>query len=180
MLMDLGFRDGPWKERLGVAVRAARHRPPGGAPEVHGAPRGHAVLFRRDILDRMTSGGFMGGLAMEDTAQMLEATNNQLAVAKATMETLVNELKAASDVIGPSLMKHVHEIRSARMTVITEVRDSLTAMRDLRRFFLESDYETEMIRLERFVRLCREIQALKADGVFDAVCDSALKLAVKP
>jgi hypothetical protein len=116
---------------------------------------------------------------MEDTAQMLEATNRQLTEAKATMQGLVNELSAAADIIGPSLMKHVQDLRSARMTVVTEVRESLTALRDLRRFFLESDYETEMLRLERFIKLCREIQSLKAEGVFDAVVDSALKLAVK-
>ena len=117
---------------------------------------------------------------MEDTARMLEATNRQLVEAKETMQSLVNELGSAADVIGPSLMKHVQELRSARMTVTAEVRESLTALRDLRRFFLESDYESEMVRLERFVKLCREIQVLKADGVFDAVCESALRLAVKP
>lgn len=116
---------------------------------------------------------------MENTAAMLEATNMQLTEAKATMQSLVNELKGSAEVIGPALMKHVQECRAARMTVTTEVRDSLAALRDLRKFFLESDYEVEMTRLDRFVSLCRELQALKQAGVLDAVVDIAIRLATQ-
>jgi hypothetical protein len=81
-----------------------------------------------------------------------------------------------ADIVQPSLMKQAQDLRSARMTVVSEVQQALGAMRDVRKFFLESDYETEMARLERFVKVCRELQALKDDGVLDAVCDSSLRL----
>jgi len=55
----------------------------------------------------------------------------------------------------------------------------LCELRDIRKFFLESDYKTEVERLERFVSLCREIKALKESGLFDAVCDTAIRMSVQ-
>jgi hypothetical protein len=115
---------------------------------------------------------------MEDIAHGLQAINAEVRASKEILQQLKNEVDAVYEVVGPSLMRQAQELRAARMTAVSEVRDSLAALRDVRRFFLESDYETEIARLERFVKVCREIQELKASGVFDAVCDAALKLAV--
>jgi negative regulator of replication initiation len=83
------------------------------------------------------------------------------------------------DFVNPELMKMIKDIRSSRMTATTEIKQSLVELRDIRKFFLETDYEEEMKRLERFVNLCKEIRQLKADGTFDSICESALKLSMK-
>jgi hypothetical protein len=119
----------------------------------------------------------IGGM-MEDVTGLLKASKEEIVESKRVLEGLKNDVDALYDAIAPSLLKQIKEIRASRMNVVSEVREALTAMRDLRKFFLEKDYEVEMARLERFVRLCKEIQALKQSGIFDAVCDSALHLAV--
>lgn len=116
---------------------------------------------------------------MEKTDQLLKDTNTEVLESKKILQDLANEIRALSDVVNPSLMEQIKNIRQARMTVVSEIRESLSALREIRAFFLESNYETEMQRLERFVRLCREIQALKSEGVFDAVCDTAIRMALK-
>jgi hypothetical protein len=174
LFKELRLFGGPFARIQKAAVISASVRGPDNR-SVHG----ETIRFDRVAFDRIFNAEAQGGWAMEETAQMLEATNRQLNAAKDTMQSLVNELKASADIIGPSLMEHVKELRAARMSVVTEVRDTMTALRDVRKFFLEADYDLEIKRLERFVALCREIQELKKAGVFDAVCDSAIRLAVR-
>lgn len=118
------------------------------------------------------------GVIMENTAGMLGAVAKEVEASKETLSGLVLEVQKLDEEITPALLKQIKELRSSRMAIVAEVRDALTAMRDIRKFFLEADFETEMARLERFVRLCSDIRALKADGTFDAVIDSSLRLAV--
>lgn len=120
------------------------------------------------------------GVAMEQAKELLDAVNDEVEESKHILQTLANEVCAVRDIVNPALAQQIAELRDHRMVIVREVRDSLTALRDVRDFFLGKDYTTEMERLERFVRLCREIQTLKADGVFDAVVESALRLSVKP
>ncbi|KKL81324.1 hypothetical protein LCGC14_1995850 [marine sediment metagenome] len=76
------------------------------------------------------------------------------------------------------LDKLVQKIRESRMAVTLELKQTLSAMRDVRTFFLESDYEKEMERLERFVTLGERMKTLIQDGTIDAMCDVVLKLAI--
>ena len=119
------------------------------------------------------------GAWMEQTKAMLEAANAEVEESRKVLDDLVERVRDLRKELDPELAGAIVQLREQRMAVVREVRDSLTALRDLRAFFLEDAYELEVTRLERFVRLCREIQALKAEGVFDAVVDSALRLAVR-
>lgn len=110
--------------------------------------------------------------------KMIEQTNMQMEQSKRILQDLANEVSALADIVQPALEKQIGALRSARMTTVNEIKESLTALRDIRKFFLEDDYEAEMQRLERFVKVCRELQELKAAGVLDAVSDTVLKLAV--
>ncbi len=119
------------------------------------------------------------GSNMEQVVALIKSINEEAAESKARLEEIANEVQALSDVIQPALMEHIKQIRAARMTAISEINQSLTLLRDLRCFFLESDYKAEMERLERFVSLCKELKALKDSGVLDAVADVAIKLAIR-
>lgn len=119
------------------------------------------------------------GAIMEDTADLTKAALAEAKESKHVLEEIRNQVSALADIIHPALINHISEIRTARMAVVSELSQSLTMLRDVRKFFLESNYEQEMERLERFIAACKEIQRLKAEGVFDAVCDSAIRMAVK-
>ena len=72
----------------------------------------------------------------------------------------------------------IHKVRASRMTVTTELKQSLNIMKDVRKFFLESDFKIEMERLERFVELGERLKAMIDDGTMDAITDIVLKLAI--
>lgn len=120
------------------------------------------------------------GVYMEMVGNILEATTQQVLESKKTLQELTNEIKAMSDTIIPVMAAQVSKIRETRMAVVSEMTQSLGALKEVRKFFFEREYDLEMERLERFVKLCREIEALKANGTFDAVCDAAIRLAVQP
>lgn len=143
-----------------------------GVHDIHGGPMFRVPQGTNFELVR-------AGAQVEDTQAILEELNRQLEETKSKMQALVNDIHVLAEVVEPRLMEHVREVRSTRQTVVSEIAQMLSSLRDIRKFFLEDDFEVEIGRLERFVRLCREIRQLKQDGTFDAVCDSSLRLAVK-
>ena len=119
------------------------------------------------------------GVRMEEIGNLIKCANMEVSESKEVLEKLANDVKALSSVIEPALLDHIKGIRSARMAAVTEINQSLQALRDIRKFFLESDYQTEMERLERFVKICREINELKQTGILDVICDASIRLAIK-
>jgi hypothetical protein len=118
------------------------------------------------------------GVYMEHISALLEIVNNEVEQSRSILQTLNNDVAVLHDTVGAALISQIRELRSSRMAIVSEVRDSLAAMKEIRAFFLESTYEVEVARLERLVNLCKEVKALKDSGVFDAVLDSALRLAL--
>lgn len=116
---------------------------------------------------------------MSDIDKMLADTNSEMEKSKRVLQDLANELTALVEIVQPALERQTQALRNARMTAVAEVTLSLQAFRDLRKFFIEDDYEKQMQRLERFVDLCLKMKALKDDGTLDAVADTALRMAVK-
>lgn len=127
--------------------------------------------------DRLTIVGM--GARMEQMKEEISVLNGEVSEARDTVRALANEVAALANVIEPQLLDCITRTRSARMAIVTELRQSLDAMRDVRKFFLESDYRTEMERLEQFIAVARELEALKQSGVLDALCDTAIRLALK-
>jgi polyhydroxyalkanoate synthesis regulator phasin len=120
-----------------------------------------------------------GGKAMETTDQLIKASTLELQESQKILEDVVNKINKLSGVVEPALFNFIKAVRSNRMAVVSELNQMLQSLKDVRNFFMDSDYDREMERLERFVTVCQEIRQLKHDGTFDAICDSAIKLAVK-
>jgi hypothetical protein len=118
------------------------------------------------------------GLAMDNIAVEIETINDAVAESKKTLATLADEVRELSDAIEPELLGAIKRIREARMSAVAEVRDALVALRDIRKFFLDNDYQTEIDRLRAFVNLCNELDNLRKQGVLDAVSDTIIKLSV--
>lgn len=116
---------------------------------------------------------------MNEVDKMILSSKESIEASKKTLQDLANEVSNLADIIQPALEKQIMAIRSARMATVNEIRESLLALREIRKFFLEDDYQKEMDRLAAFVALCKEVQTLKTDGTFDAVAETMIHLAVK-
>lgn len=165
-LCERGIKEGPAGKALGAAIgngfKTARAMGMGDFLQWHW------------YLDALTIGHLM-----EETVHLIQAINAEVEESKRVLTGLSNDVRAVFEIVGPQLLQQAKELRAARMTVVAEIRDSLAALRDVRRFFLESEYSVEMDRLERFVRLCKELRVLKESGILDAVADTAIRLAVR-
>lgn len=160
----------PCKKALVVAIDGAR---------VHTGKNREGVGYKSSVLDRpnvllVISGGFM-----EDAAALIQVARDELEESKKSLQDLQNQIAAVDSIIRPQLVDMIKRLRDSRMTVVSEINSSLAAMREVRRFFLDAEYGTEIERLERFVALCREFQSLKASGILDAISDTMIHLAVK-
>ncbi len=116
------------------------------------------------------------GEEMEIATNMLVDAKSVLNATIADTREQYSQLIDAANGVNDSLVAHIQALRSSRMACTSEVQQSLTALKDVRKFFLESDYELEMNRLERFVTVCKELKALKDDGTLDVIADTSLRL----
>jgi hypothetical protein len=139
----------------------------------------HDIAFKAEVFESPQAQAARVGGAMDNTLEMVNAVNAEVEESKRILQDLTNQVSSLRDSIGPALLDNAKAIRSSRMTVVSEVRQSLAALHDIRKFFLEDDYGVEMERLERFVHLCKELMAMKESGALDAICDSAIHLGLK-
>ncbi len=119
------------------------------------------------------------GVRMEDNVEMIKAVNREAEESKNILQKLCNEVIAIDDVIQPALIEKLQEMRSNRMAMVAEVNSIMNSLKEIRKFFFESDYELEMERLERFLAVCRELKEMKQSGMLDAIADIAIRLALK-
>lgn len=102
-------------------------------------------------------------LAMIDGEKALrEATKT----AKECME----EMRSSSKIF-------LDEIRQTKYATLAETSALVAPLKEVRQFFLGSDYEKQMVRLNDFVNLCERLQKLKDSGFLDSVADTMLRLA---
>jgi hypothetical protein len=116
---------------------------------------------------------------MEYTADQLADVKTELQEAKTVLQQLSNDVRALAGIVNPLLEEHVAALRRARMATVGEVHQTLTALKDIRKFFLDQQYTLEIDRLQQFVQLCQALADLKQSGVLDAICDSAIRLAIR-
>jgi hypothetical protein len=119
------------------------------------------------------------GRLMTIEKDLVTAAERELAEALVISEEFRDKVKAVMDETLPLLDEQTKRIRATRMAVVSELHQALGAMKDVRKFFMERDYEEEMKRMERFVSLCEHLQKLKREGVLDAVCETSLRLMVQ-
>jgi len=117
----------------------------------------------------------IGGI-MELSSEALKTINDETKESLKLLKKSFNDIKITSDMLSPELSEMIQKIRTTRMTISSELKQSLSIMKDVRKFFLESDYEKEMERLERFIKLGNELKELIDNGTMNAISDVAIKL----
>jgi len=121
---------------------------------------------------------YTGGI-MVSVNEELKMANEQVEDSKKVLQGLYNDVRALNEQVSPMIRSQILELRNARMSVVSEVQTMLVMMKDIRKFFLESDYKEEVERLGKFVALCKELEELKRGGTLDAVSDVIIKLSLK-
>lgn len=168
-LRERGYWGGPALTRLTALIRrqirhVGRYRDGVAIAQCHEEPFWHLVRV---------------GAIMEEDANLLKAMTSEVQESKAVLAALADEVLDTHTRVATLLQTQIQELRDSRMAVVREARDVLAALRDIRQFLSEAAYDTEMARLERLVALCRDLQALRATGVFDAVCETMLRGALR-
>jgi hypothetical protein len=72
--------------------------------------------------------------------------------------------------------RYLEDIRGTRFAIVSEAGQMTASLREVRQFFLGSDYKEEISRLHEFVGLCERLQKLKESGFLDCVADTMLRL----
>jgi hypothetical protein len=108
-------------------------------------------------------------------------TASQELVAKAqdviaTVDYLSNQMSGPYSEFADFVKKALGEIREQRIALGMETRQLMASLKEVRQFFLDSDYTEQVKRLHEFVDICERLRALKEDGMLDAVADTILKL----
>ena len=116
---------------------------------------------------------------MESTVEHLNLLKEEMVESRKSLEATFNEIQALNSKLLPMIKDEILALRNARMAIVQETQASLVALRDVRKFFLESDYDKEVKRLTEFTALCNELRKIKDNGTLDALCDSMLKLTTK-
>lgn len=108
-------------------------------------------------------------------------------------ETLAKRAKDATDAIAyiashietswedcrENLKSSLAEIREIKFAIDSETKQLLSALGDIRRFFLDDRHEEQVRRLAEFVSLCERLKSLKDSGFLDDVADTILRLESK-
>jgi hypothetical protein len=99
--------------------------------------------------------------------------------ARRAITELIDGLGADIGNFRSSTKAFIEEIRQIRMTIVTETSQMTRGLREVRQFFLGSDYKDEIARLREFVDLCERLTVLKQNGTLDAITDTMLRLAIR-
>lgn len=96
--------------------------------------------------------------------------------ARAALEVMSDTWKKSWFEFNRESEDRLRELRMTRMSFDTELRTLVAQLREVRQFFLDKDYNSEIGRLREFVEVCERLQRLKESGFLDSVADTMLKL----
>ena len=97
--------------------------------------------------------------------------------ARAVLHENIEKLGGVMEDFNARTKVAVESLRQSRYSYVTETSQMLAPLKDIRQFFLGSDYEKQTGRLKDFVELCERLQKLKESGFLDSVADTMLRLA---
>jgi hypothetical protein len=93
-----------------------------------------------------------------------------------TVDYLVSEVKGPWNEYQEWVKTALERVREQRIALSSETRLLMQSLKEVREFFLEDSYQTQINRLHEFIDLCERLQALKQSGFLDAVTDTILKM----
>jgi hypothetical protein len=94
----------------------------------------------------------------------------------AAIQYLVTEIKGPWAEYNDFIKISLTTVREQRLALGSETRLLMGGLKEVRQFFLEESYETEIQRLHEFIDLCERLQALKESGFLDTIADTMLRM----
>lgn len=94
----------------------------------------------------------------------------------ASIDYLASELRGPWAEFQKSIKEALTTVREQRLALGSETRMLMGSLKEVRQFFLEDSYETEIQRLHEFIDVCERLKALKESGFLDSIADTILKL----
>lgn len=166
------FRSGPGEREIIDSYKATFKR--NMAKQRFFTVRVEQVVRARDYSSKYNHTIKVGSI-MERVAEEFQVLTEELEKARNNLEMLYGQVSVMSENLSPILIKGAAMVRHSGMQVSIEVNNALASMKEIRKFFLEPDYEKEVKRLAEFVTLCERLQKLKEAGTLDALCDMTMK-----
>ena len=130
--------------------------------------------------EEMVDQEFFNNAIIAEVNELPNRMNPQIKAAREAREIVRELLKG----IGHEMTQfeencrdHLNAIRGKRIAMVSEATSITAALKEVRQFFIGSDYKLEMERLGEFVSLCERLQKLKDSGFLDQVADTMLNLA---
>jgi hypothetical protein len=97
--------------------------------------------------------------------------------ARKIMFELLNGIGGEMEKFRSDTKMYLEDIRQTRFAVVQEASQMTGPLKEVRQFFIGSDYREQIERLKEFVDLCERLQKLKECGFLDNVADTMLRLA---
>ncbi len=138
-----------------------------------------------DFVTRRTDEEMAVKLASEFTKRTASALNSSTELvdkamdARSAMDLMSESWKVSWIEFQNTSDERLKELRMTRMAMDSEMRQLMAGLREVRAFFLDKDYSTEIERLKDFVCVCERLKALKDSGFLDTISETMLRLAIK-
>lgn len=100
--------------------------------------------------------------------EALKATREELEGSREIVRTLANELAEVIDIVEPALAEHTKRLRQSRMSSIEELRQISSQVKEVRELMLSDRTEQMLVRAERFLKVCEQLEEFRAVGFLDA------------
>lgn len=159
----------PRKEKR-MSIKNAGYAPPGVNPDA-------LVIEEKsgDQINHEIAGEFVKrtNKTINQSGELVEKAMD----ARAAMDVMCETWKASWMDFQETSDARLKELRMTRIAMDSEMRQLMASLREVRTFFLDKDYGTEIARLKEFVETCERLQKLKDSGFLDSVADTMLRLA---
>lgn len=132
-------------------------------------------LFREDAVYKYVTGEVLK--LSKNIPKIMSEANSEAMDAATRLREAMQGIGDALEGLKPAKKSMIDELRSLRMTAVSETAATLKPLEELRQFFLGPDHNKEIARLREFVELCERLEALKRSGFLDSVAETMLKIA---
>ena len=110
----------------------------------------------------------------------LPANQTELAVAigeaRRVLDDSIQNINATMQEYDRVMAEALATVRNKRMGTVAEAAATVTALKEVRAFFLGKDYKEEIARLNEFIDVCERLKKLKDSGFLDTVADTMIRL----
>lgn len=109
------------------------------------------------------------GVLLEKTRCTLQEITSEIEDTRNHVNNVVQKIRQTAKAVNADLVKHSGIVREEHSSALASVGASVSVHRDIRKFFLDSDYTREMQSLTAFIGLSAMLDKLTAAGILESV-----------